>query len=166
MYLLEKEIPERIAQAQIQYGGQVERKIITINIFHRILKNPYKTGLCLTPNSTGLNYESSLYFTWRELVTVSGLLMKSVSYQSLPFRLDCCLRRRYTSKFGTQQWTHLSKCSSPNHFEGLKVIKTKAGPFETQKLCLLTSVQRAPHALLRQKKQTLLSQIYWILFWC
>lgn len=44
---------------------------------------------------------------------------------------------------------YLSKSSSTNHLQGLKVLQTQSSAFQTQKLGLSPRVLRAPHTFLQ-----------------
>lgn len=49
---------------------------------------------------------------------------------------------------------YLSESSSANHLQGLKVLQTQSGPFQTQELRLFPRMLRTPNAFLQGTKTT------------
>lgn len=81
------EIPECIAQAQIhpiwQKSWEKDYKHLYFIEYWKI----HTKQVCLMSNSTGLNCESSLHFTWRELFLWLSYKERSISVTSISARM-------------------------------------------------------------------------------
>lgn len=84
---MEKEIPECIVQAQIHkiwqksWEKDYKHTYISLNTEKSIQNRS------LMSNSTGLNCESSLHFTWRELIKWLAYKERSISVTSISARM-------------------------------------------------------------------------------